>query len=425
MGWQRCHFTQVGILPIKTEFDAMARRRNKHDRVRRAISETERMRTTRNLLTVALSICSMIAFSGERAGAFDFSIFIDPDDHRLDASALLARGGFIPIPVIITEPAVEGGFGIIGQFVDSALGPGGQGARTTIGLARTGNGSTGGGLMRTGQFQAGTARYQLAMGGADVTLPIFPFGFSRSVDYNNKVYGGIAAARFKLGDTDFWSGPRLTYQHTQISLGAGERETELGERVIGAINDRLGSREYISLGGSLHYDTRNNPITPTDGINAVLKFDRYDDAWGSDGDFNKISAVAASFTELGDRWSLGVFTQYDAVGGGAPFNMEPSVGLRGVQTGRYSGDSALTAEVELRRQITPRWAGVVFGGYGETHVNSSRVFEAADGIWTWGGGIRYRIARKLGIDAGLDIAKGPEQTILYIQFGHAWMRGMD
>ncbi|MGA0616380.1 BamA/TamA family outer membrane protein [Paracoccus sp. KR1-242] len=367
----------------------------------------------------------VISLSADAADAFDFSIFVDPDDHMFDASALLARGGFIPIPVIITEPAVQGGFGVVGQFINSALGPGGQGARTMVGLALTGNDSKAGGIMRTGQFREGKARYQLAFGGADITLPIFPFGLDRSVDYNNSVFGGIAAARFKLGETNFWLGPRLTYRHTEISLGGSEEETELGGRVRSAINDVIDPQQYISLGASLHYDTRNNPVSPTSGINAVLKFDRYDDAIGSDADFNNLSAVVTSFTEFGDAWSFGILAEYDAVSSGAPFFMAPSVALRGVQHGRYSGDSALTSEIELRRQFTPRWAGVVFGGYGETHVEDSRLFHAEDGIWTYGAGFRYRIARKMGIDAGLDVAKGPEDTIFYIQFGHAWMRQMD
>lgn len=372
--------------------------------------------------------CAMVlaaTLSTTAAGAFDFSIFVDPDDGMFDASALLARGGFIPIPVIITEPAVDGGFGIVGQFINSALGPGGQGARTMVGLAKTGNDSKAAGIMRTGQFREGSARYQLAFGGADITLPIFPFGLSRSIDYNNTVYGGIAAARFKLGESNFWAGPRLTYRHSEISLGGSDNETELGSRVRGVINDLIDSKQYISLGASLHYDTRNNPVSPTDGVNAALKFDRYDDAWGSDADFNNISAVVASFTEFGDGWSFGMLTEYGTTGGDTPFTFAPSVGLRGVQNGRYSGDSALTAEIELRRQFTPRWAGLVFGGYGETHVDDSRLYEAEDDIWTWGGGFRYRIARKMGIDAGIDVAKGPEDTIFYIQFGHAWMRAMD
>jgi hypothetical protein len=42
-----------------------------------------------------------------------------------------------------------------------------------------------------------------------------------------------------------------------------------------------------------------------------------------------------------------------------------------------------------------------------------------------GVGFRYRIARQLGLDVGIDVARGPEDAIYYIQFGHAWGRDMD
>ena len=46
--------------------------------------------------------------------AIDWSQFKDPEDGQLDLSNwLLDRGsGFLPVPIIITEPAVEGGLGL-------------------------------------------------------------------------------------------------------------------------------------------------------------------------------------------------------------------------------------------------------------------------------------------------------------------------
>jgi hypothetical protein len=37
-----------------------------------------------------------------------------------------------------------------------------------------------------------------------------------------------------------------------------------------------------------------------------------------------------------------------------------------------------------------------------------------------GGGIRYLIARRLGLLAGVDVAKGPEDTVFYLTVGSAW-----
>ena len=39
---------------------------------------------------------------------------------------------------------------------------------------------------------------------------------------------------------------------------------------------------------------------------------------------------------------------------------------------------------------------------------------------TVGGGVRYLIARRLGLQAGIDVAKGPEDTVFYLTVGSAW-----
>ena len=37
-----------------------------------------------------------------------------------------------------------------------------------------------------------------------------------------------------------------------------------------------------------------------------------------------------------------------------------------------------------------------------------------------GGGISYLLAKKMGMHAGIDVARGPEETAFYIQVGSAW-----
>ena len=37
-----------------------------------------------------------------------------------------------------------------------------------------------------------------------------------------------------------------------------------------------------------------------------------------------------------------------------------------------------------------------------------------------GVGFRYRLARELGLQAGLDVARGPEDTSVYLTVGSAW-----
>ena len=42
--------------------------------------------------------------------------------------------------------------------------------------------------------------------------------------------------------------------------------------------------------------------------------------------------------------------------------------------------------------------------------------------WDAGAGFRYKIARLLGLQMGVDVARGPEDWAFYIVFGSAWLK---
>jgi hypothetical protein len=62
-----------------------------------------------------------------------------------------------------------------------------------------------------------------------------------------------------------------------------------------------------------------------------------------------------------------------------------------------------------------------FYGIGENSIlkyNPLRYnFEPAGGT-----GFRYELARKYGLHMGVDLAFGPDDPIIYVQFSSAWMR---
>jgi hypothetical protein len=76
------------------------------------------------------------------------------------------------------------------------------------------------------------------------------------------------------------------------------------------------------------------------------------------------------------------------------------------------------AEAELSWNYTSRWSLIGFGGAGRTSGISDR--DDMTNVYSKGLGLRYFIARRFGLHAGFDIARGPEDTAFYIQFGHAW-----
>lgn len=186
-----------------------------------------------------------------------------------------------------------------------------------------------------------------------------------------------------------------------------------------------GNLKLNALGLSLHMDSRDNLLTPRNGTNARGAIKRFDHRIGSDVSFTSGELFAAHFWSPDNAWTFSGMALYNTASGDTPFFMAPSIAIRGVPYNRYQGSDVFSTEIEVRRQFSPRWTGLGFLGYGaarsggvpgiSTHVNT-----AAAGV-----GVRYRIAKSFGLDVGLDIAVSEEDTAIYIQFGHSWLRWMD
>ena len=94
--------------------------------------------------------------------------------------------------------------------------------------------------------------------------------------------------------------------------------------------------------------------------------------------------------------------------------------MRGIPAMRYQGESVAVAETEFRWNFTYRWSLLLFGGAGATDSVDFVPSSSDDTVYSRGVGFRYFIARRFGAHAGIDIARGPEDTAFYITFGQAW-----
>ncbi|HSQ68875.1 MAG TPA: hypothetical protein VLM41_02225, partial [Steroidobacteraceae bacterium] len=93
--------------------------------------------------------------------------------------------------------------------------------------------------------------------------------------------------------------------------------------------------------------------------------------------------------------------------------------LRGIPALRYQGDDVVTGELEYLWGFTSRWSLALFGGVGKAFADES-VGSSEETAWAYGTGIRYRLAKKFGLQGGVDVARGPEDTAFYITMGSAW-----
>lgn len=345
--------------------------------------------------------------------------FIDEEDHGLDFSNFLAKGGFIPIPVIITEPAVDNGFGLAAAF----LKPDPQNPRhvtkTVAGAFKTGNGSNGLGLFRSGYAFDGRLNYRAGIGHGKITLDAFPAFAPDGIEYTSKYdYGIVGSALWHLKDDRFSFGPLFDFRKLSTKID--------GIPVPDQFADDVGRTLHTgALGLGVHFDSRDNPLTPRKGTNVFIegKFNR--SAFGSDRDYEVYDAYLFNFNKLTSNLRYGFKLELDAVRGDFPFFYAPAIDLRGVQAAAYQGTNVLSSELEVTWQLTRRWSVLAFGGVGATDAGNRRIFKDSGAKFAGGGGFRYLLARKVGFDAGADFAYGPGGFVFYLQFGHAWSFKMD
>jgi len=344
----------------------------------------------------------------------------------LDASDYLASAsGFLPIPIIITEPAVGFGLGFAVAYfhapkeLDPEEHPHHGPPSISVGFgAKTDNGTYFYGGAHMGVWKEDHIRYMGALAKINVNMNFYidrrndAFNIAKGIGFNLDGTFLFQQAQFRLKESNWWIGANYMYfTATNTFDFSGVLPPELPDP---AFDFDLGG-----LGLVVQYDGRNSVFTPSSGLSAKFEIKDFDSTWGSDFDYNDYKASLFHYTPFGSYSSLGLRLQAQTVSGDPPFFAFPFVSLRGIPAMRYQGEDVVTGEAEYLWGFTPRWSLVLFGGAG--HVSSINVFgETSKTVGAGGVGFRYRLARKQKLQTGIDIARGPEDTSIYLTVGSAW-----
>ena len=393
----------------------------------------------------------MLLLGGNSAFADGFwSQFKDPDDGRLDASSFLADNayGFLPMPIIITDPAVDGGLGLAGLFFHEtdeqeekrleALKNSDDAAKflltpsvSVVAGAMTGNDSwfAGGGHM--GFFKQGRIRYVGGGGYGDVNLDFFGFGeieMIQPIELNTKAFFVKQSLKFQVGDSQFFVG--VAQQYANASIKPGRLGDLAGDILPPEWQDRwqelvrgLLTQDVVTsaLGINFEFDSRDNFFSPRAGYRYKLEHLWFRDSFGSDIDYDLYSLGGLNYFRLSKSLRGGLRLNAEIVDSDEilpPF-AQPAMSLRGVPAARYQGTYVGVIEGEITWELDARWSLLGFAGVGRA-ANSGSEFSSASSRVSEGLGFRYEIARRYGLHMGVDVARGPEDTVLYIQAGSAW-----
>ena len=339
------------------------------------------------------------------------------------------RGRFLPIPIVITEPAIGEGLGLAlayfhrpkdGLNSNTVASPGSIGHAskeqapppTVTGVfgAYTNNETAAGGIGHMNTFKDDHIRFTGVVGVADINSTFYVL--DRPFKFNLRGAMLYQETRFRLGDSKWFAGIGLSYLDASSAF-----EVEIPDEA--PIDLYRSDLQNAGLSAKLAWDTRDNTSMPNRGQLFDLAVWRYDEAIGGDYDYWNATLKLLSFHRLHQKFVLGLRLEYSTIDGRAPFFAIPWVSLRGIPALRYQGDRVLVGEIEGRYNFTPKWAMVAFAGSGSA-ASDIPVIDTEQSIYSYGLGGRYKIFEAQNVWVGIDIATGPEETYWYIQIGHPW-----
>ncbi|MCW8852758.1 MAG: outer membrane protein assembly factor [Gammaproteobacteria bacterium] len=379
--------------------------------------------------TVVSSFLLMAAAVAQAASMMDG--FTDPEDGMFDVSHWLAeKKGFFPVPIIVTEPAVGYGAGAALVFLHDPLAgrvPDGEtfdpqstdaegklippSVSALFGMY-TENDTWMAGGAHMGVWKNDNIRYTGALATGSINIKFYRNILDQDLTVDTTIEPDILyqGLKFRLAGSKFFAGASYLLMDTSNKIGFTSIDPSF----------KNSSRDAAII-FSLEYDSRNTIFTPTDGISSSIEATLFSEAVGSDTDFEKYKAKIYYFTPLSKTFVLGLRGDIQTISGSdrdIPFYMYPFVSLRGIPVMRYQGETVGVAEAELGWNLTSRWSVLGFAGAGRTTSIADN--DKITTVYSKGVGLRYFIARRFGAHVGFDIARGPEDTAFYLQFGHAW-----
>ena len=353
------------------------------------------------------------------------SILKDTLDGKLDFSRFLIEDpkGFIPVPFIITEPAL-GGFGlaVVPMFLTPKKRPPGYTGyippdiTAGIGMYTVNNSWLVGGI-RIGSIPAKGIKYRAAVAVGDLNLSFYREVANqgeKEFEFSVKTIPVFLSFSKKIIKQDVYLG--LQY------LFASNKLTALfADSLPSSIKSNSFKSNIGSLGSFVDWDKRDNFFTADKGFRVNVLFTANDNWTGSDFTYQRLAGLFNWFIPFSKKWISGFRLESNFVYGDPPFYALPSLAMRGVPAVRFQGKTTALVETEQRIDFNLRWSAVAFAGVGKA-LQEDESFKDAQTAYNFGAGFRYLISRVFRIRTGIDIAKGPDSFGWYIVFGHNWNR---
>lgn len=359
-------------------------------------------------ITVALALVVQSATAQEA----------DPVDAAADQSAdqpAPEKGSFVWAPIPVLEPALGGGVVLVGMYFY----PHAEDEPANITAVAAGYTSTDSylvGAAHDHHFKGNRWRFQGAIGYAEFNLNWYGIGSEggeqgRSFQYSIK--GSFAEPRLFRKFSKGWSiGADVQFLDLEVDFDDGEP----GDPILDAVTEAMLDLKSVGVGLLGQKDTRDNRFTPYEGRYAQLSGKVFPSALDNDLDYRIYKGFYNQYWPVREKTVLAANVSSQYADGQVPFYRLSKLTIRGVSADRYWDKFLVQGQAEVRHQVHGRWSAAAFAGYGGV-ASSLKNLKEDDMILAGGAGIRYMVDQKERVGLRLDVAKGQDQTMVYIGVG--------
>lgn len=332
--------------------------------------------------------------------------------------------GFVPIPIIITDPAFGGiGGGLtLGYLHSNRLSV----QKDTPPII---SGITGGytanhtwflGIGHSHSFKNDRIRYTGGVLLSNINIAFYATNQylsneTRPFNVNLKSLATLQNLLFRIKETNFFLGPSYFFMFSEVRLDE-QSDHPLYDSLVNNmdIKSKLGM-----LGIAARFDSRDNTLSPDKGIIAALIFHYNAPYFGGDGHFPRTNFYGKFYLPVAKKVFSAFRFEIYSTGDEAPFYAKPFVSLRGVPTAKYQGDKTVVVETQWRWVFYKSFSILGFTGTGKA-FDSFNEFESAKWIYNYGGGVRYTIKKLFDLRVGVDVAWSNEDFAWYFSIGSSF-----
>ncbi|MDP2580386.1 BamA/TamA family outer membrane protein [Shimia thalassica] len=327
-------------------------------------------------------------------------------DHEFGFSA----GSVVVAPIPFNNPLIGAGLAIGAGYLFQAD----EDSNTSVlglGALHSDNGTTAYGLSGSLAWDHNTWQLSATIAEADLNYDLYVLGLP--VPLNQK--GILFSGELLYGVTpDLSFGGKLRYLDTTISSGNSSALP------ISVSPDA--DLETVNLSFLARWDTRENTLYPVQGH--ILDFELMAGEVlnsASTRQYGKAVLNFSAYRQVHEKTVVAARVTTCAASTDSPFFDLCSLGgtdaFRGFSSMQYLGPRSLSAQIEVRQNLSERFRAVAFAGAGMTGQEFTSL--NAGGVHVAGGlGMRFKLSKKFDADFSIDFSHNDEgENLTYIYVG--------